>query len=328
MENGALLEAYDLRKYFPIKSGVLRRVTGFVKAVDGVSFEVRKGECLGLVGESGCGKSTTGRLLLKLLPLDGGRVLFNGQDITDLSQREFRPYRRHIQIIFQDPFSSLNPRFTIGKAIEEGIRIFEGDHPRRERLKKVRELLELVGLPPDSENRYPHEFSGGQRQRACIARAIALNPSFIVCDEPVSALDVSVQAQIINLLQDLQRRLRLSYLFISHDLAVIRHISHRVLVMYLGRIVEAGSVEDIFERRKHPYTSALLSAVPVPDPSVKRRRIILPGDVPSPIDPPWGCTFHPRCPIMKDSCRDAFPPLLEVEKGHFVACYRAEESLV
>lgn len=326
--DGLVIEAHDLKKYFPVRTGFLRRVTGYVKAVDGVSITVRRGECVGLVGESGCGKSTTGRLLLKLLPLDGGRIVFKGTDISSLSQTEFRPLRRYMQIIFQDPFSSLNPRFTIGKTISEGLEIFEPQVSRAQRRERVNELLRLVGLSEDAYERYPHEFSGGQRQRICIARAISLNPDFVVCDEPVSSLDVSIQAQIINLLEDLQRQLGLSYLFISHDLAVVRHISNRVMVMYLGKIVESGTVAHIFERRRHPYTAALLSAVPVPDPLQKRKRIILGGDVPSPANPPAGCTFHPRCPIATERCSQSFPPLVENEPGHLVACYRSSEGLV
>jgi oligopeptide transport system ATP-binding protein len=318
-----LLRVEGLRKYFPIRRGVFRGVVGYVRAVDGVDFTIEQGQCFSLVGESGCGKTTTGRAILNLHPVDAGAIAFKGRDVTNLPAGEMRPIRRNMQIVFQDPYGSLNPRFTVGRIIGEGISIFEPRLTRADRTDRVRELLRIVGLPPDSLRRYPHEFSGGQRQRIGIARAIALNPEFIVCDEPVSALDVSVQAQIINLLSDLRREYSLSYLFIAHDLAVVKHISDHVAVMYLGKIVESASKDELFGDPRHPYTLALLSAVPVPDPKVRRERIVLKGSVPSPADPPPGCPFHPRCSRADARCSREAPPVVDVSPGHTVRCWRA-----
>ncbi len=330
-----LLEVKNLKKYFPVKRGIFRRTVGWVKAVDGVSFFIRRGETLGLVGESGCGKTTTGRAILKLIEPDpGSQILFHDDgrviDIAKLRPRQMKPLRRKMQIIFQDPYSSLNPRMTIGDIIAEPLIIHGVARTRKEREARVRELLEAVGLNPAYMKRYPHEFSGGQRQRIGIARALALDPQLIVCDEPVSALDVSIQAQVINLLEDLQKEFGLTYLFIAHDLSVVRHISDRVAVMYLGKIVEMAETEELFQNPKHPYTEALLSAVPVPDPDVKLERIILEGDVPSPVNPPSGCVFHPRCPYYNrngwEVCRTQTPELVDVTgTGHFAACHFARE---
>ena len=325
-ESDVLLEVRDLKKHFPVRSGVLRRVVGHVRAVDGVDLAIERGECFSLVGESGCGKTSTGRTILNLQKADAGSVIFKDRDITNLPAGQMRPIRRHMQIIFQDPYGSLNPRFTVGRIIGEGLTIFEPSSGRSERADRVQELLRIVGLPPDSVRCYPHEFSGGQRQRIGIARAIALNPEFIVCDEPVSALDVSVQAQIINLLRDLQQEYNLSYLFIAHDLAVVRHISHHVAVMYLGRIVESSGKDELFGDPRHPYTIALLSAVPVPDPKVKRDRIVLSGGVPSPANPPSGCPVHPRCHRADAQCSKEEPPIVEVSPGHTVRCRRVHEK--
>jgi peptide/nickel transport system ATP-binding protein len=314
---GFLLEVKELRKHFPIHGGILRRPIGAVRALDGVSFRMRTGETLGLVGESGCGKTTTGRCLLRLMEPSGGRVRFDGRDVFELKPGQLRALRRDMQIIFQDPYGSLNPRLTVGSLLAETFQIHGVAWDRH----RVAELLELVGLQPDHARRYPHEFSGGQRQRIGIARAIALNPKLIVCDEPVSALDVSIQAQIINLLEELQQRLQLSYLFIAHDLSVVRHISDTVAVMYLGKIVEMAATEPLFSHPLHPYTEALLSAVPVPDPRSKRRRLVLQGDVPSPSNPPSGCAFHTRCPHVMPVCRQVEPAFAELETGHFAACH-------
>jgi oligopeptide/dipeptide ABC transporter ATP-binding protein len=315
-----LLEIEQLRKHFPIRRGILSRISGHVLAVDGVSFAISHGETLGLVGESGCGKSTVGKVILRLLDATSGTVKVEGTAITNLTAGEMRPYRRRLQVIFQDPYSSLNPRMTAGRIVGEPLGNY-GMARGAAREKRVAELFERVGLRREHMIKYPHEFSGGQRQRLGIARALALNPSLIVCDEPVSALDVSVQAQVINLLMDLQREFGLSYLFIAHDLAVVEHISHRIAVMYLGKIVELTDKQSLFHRPQHPYTEALLSAVPIPDPDVKRKRILLTGDVPSPIRPPPGCRFHTRCPYAEARCRSIEPPLQEVRAGHFVACH-------
>ncbi len=318
-----LLEVRNLTKQFPVRTGVLQRITGAVKAVDGVSFDVRAGETLALVGESGCGKTTTGRSILRLIEPTAGTVRFDGTDVLALRGEALRRMRRHMQIIFQDPYGSLNPRMTVGAAIKEGL-IVHGLAEGGDADRRVATLLDEVGLRPEYAARYPHEFSGGQRQRIGIARALAVEPSFIVCDEPVSALDVSVQAQVVNLLRDLQRERGLSYLFIAHDLAVVAHMADRVAVMYLGRIVELAPRRTIFSTPLMPYTQALLSAVPVPDPTAKRQRILLPGDPPSPANPPTGCVFHPRCPSpLKDAeCTRVVPPLEEKSPGHFVACIK------
>lgn len=315
-----LLEVLNLKKYFPIKGGVLGREIGQVKAVDDVSFTVKQGETLGLVGESGCGKSTTGRSILRLIEPTDGKVFFEGKDITTLSADEMRKMRRDMQIVFQDPFASLNPRHTVEKILEEPL-IVHGLGNSKERKERVHQLLQVVGLNGYHAKRYPHQFSGGQRQRIGIARALAVNPKLIVADEPVSALDVSIQSQVLNLMQDLQKEYNLTYIFIAHDLSVVRHISDRVGVMYLGRIVELADKDSLYEDPKHPYTEALLSAVPIADPDITRERIILQGDVPSPANPPKGCTFHTRCPKVMDICRVERPVLKDVGNGHFVACH-------
>ena len=325
----ALLSVRDLRKHFPIRKGLFGRGGGAVKAVDGVSFDVLPGETLGLVGESGCGKSTTGRAVLRLIDPTSGSVTFAGQDVLALKGDALRRLRRQMQIIFQDPFSSLNPRMSVGAIVREGLtihRLAEGAEADR----RVRQLLDEVGLRPEYAHRYPHEFSGGQRQRIGIARALAVEPKFIVCDEPVSALDVSVQAQVVNLLQDLQRDRGLAYLFIAHDLSVVEHIADRVAVMYLGRIVELATRESLYREPLMPYTQALLSAVPVPDPTVRRERIVLGGDVPSPANPPSGCVFHPRChhPAKDAACARIMPPLEEKAPGHHVACIKQVPTAV
>ncbi len=318
-----LLEVNDLVMHFPLTQGIIiQRKVGAVQAVDGVSFKVHKGETLGLVGESGCGKSTTGRAILQLYKPTSGEVKFGGRDLTKLDGNAMRKMRRHLQMIFQDPYASLNPRMTVGSIIAEPMQIHDLV-PRDQRNRRVQELLETVGLNPYFANRYPHEFSGGQRQRIGVARALAASPDFIVCDEPVSALDVSIQAQVINLLEDLQAQFGLTYLFIAHDLSVVRHISDRIAVMYLGKIVELAANNDLYDNPLHPYTKALLSAVPIPDPKIekKRERLILTGDVPSPINPPSGCHFHTRCPYVMPVCKEIEPLFADQGSGHFVACH-------
>jgi oligopeptide/dipeptide ABC transporter ATP-binding protein len=313
-----------LAKYFPVQDGWFGRGRRFLRAVDGVSIRVRRAETLGLVGESGCGKSTLGRLMLRLLDPTFGRVIFDGQDVTQLSQRDLRPLRRRMQIIFQDPYSSLNPRMTVREIVGEAIRVHKLAKTRADEEARIAELLEKVGMRADAMDRYPHEFSGGQRQRIGIARALAVEPQFIVCDEPISALDVSIQAQIVNLLVELQETMGLAYLFVSHDLKVVEHVSHRVAVMYLGKIVEQAPATALYTEPRHPYTRALLAAAPQPDPERKRVRLVLEGDVPSPIDPPAGCAFHPRCPrAVKGTCDKETPRLEETAQGsaHRVACW-------
>ncbi|CAN5807163.1 dipeptide ABC transporter ATP-binding protein [soil metagenome] len=317
----ALLSVRDLKKHFPIKKGFWSRTVGHVKAVDGVSFDILPGEVLGLVGESGCGKTTTGRSILRLIEPTAGVVEFEGENVLELDRPEMRRLRRRMQIIFQDPYSSLNPRITVGAMLAEVLRIHkiaEGQAAKA----RIRQLLEVVGLFPEHASRYPHEFSGGQRQRIGIARALSVDPKFIVCDEPVSALDVSVQAQVINLLQDLQKEFDLTFLFIAHDLAVVEHISNRVAVMYLGKLMEMADSEELYENPLHPYTRALLAAIPVPVPNARRERIELEGDVPSPANPPSGCPFHPRCPIATAECAEVTPEFRDVGGGHYVACIK------
>jgi oligopeptide/dipeptide ABC transporter ATP-binding protein len=317
-----LLEVRDLTKHFPIRRGLLSRTVGHVRAVDGVSFSLTEGEVLGLVGESGCGKTTTGRCILRLIEPTSGSVRFAGREVTTLGKRELRSLRREMQIVFQDPYSSLNPRLTVGSMIGEALAIHGLARGQAAR-DRVAELLRLVGLHPDHARRYPHEFSGGQRQRIGVARALAVKPRLIVADEPVSALDVSIQAQIINLLRDLQRQMRLTYLFVAHDLSVVEHISDRVAVMYLGRIVELAGSETLYREPSHPYTVSLLSAIPTPDPGGKKDRIVLKGDVPSPANPPSGCRFHPRCYMAQEICSREEPLLREVRPGHWAACHFA-----
>jgi peptide/nickel transport system ATP-binding protein len=326
--NGNLVELTDLKMYFPIKSGVvLDRHVGDIKAVDGVSLEIKRGETLGLVGESGCGKSTVGRTILRLYEPTEGTILFAGQDITRLGESELRPLRRRMQMIFQDPYSSLNPRHSVGRIIGEPMTT-HGIASRREANARVRELLQIVGLPADAGSRYPHEFSGGQRQRVGLARALSVNPDLIVADEPVSALDVSIQAQIINLLENLQSEFELTYLFIAHDLAVVRHISDRIAVMYLGTIVEISPAEELYDNPLHPYTISLLTAVPIPDPVIERQRerILLAGDLPSPANPPPACRFHTRCPYVQPTrCKTDVPALRKLADGHIASCHWAED---
>ncbi len=319
-----LLEVRDLKVHFPMRGGILgQRDLGSVKAVDGVSFDVRRGETLGVVGESGCGKSTTGLAILRMVDITGGSIVLDGQDITDLSSAELRPMRRQMQMVFQDPYGALNPRMRVLDIVGEPLVAHAMASSREELRQRVAELLELVGLAGNMIERYPHEFSGGQRQRIGIARALAVNPSLVVCDEPVSALDVSIQAQIINLMEDLQEELGLTYLFIAHDLAVVRHISDRIIVMYLGKIVEIASRDDLYSDPKHPYTQALLSAIPVasPDAEAERDLDLLEGEVPSALNPPSGCHFNPRCPMARDDCTAREPALAQQGNGHFVACH-------
>lgn len=315
-----LLVVENLKKYFPVRSGLLQRVTAWVKAVDGVSFTIREGETFGLVGESGCGKTTVGRTILRLIPPTSGTVYFDGEDIFQLRRRELKFMRRNMQIVFQDPYSSLDPRMPVGETIAEGMAI-HGIGTPKERPEIIAQLLQKVGMNPYHARRYPHEFSGGQRQRIGIARALALQPKFIVCDEPVSALDVSVQSAVLNLLRSLQRELGLTYLFIAHNLSVVEHISDRVGVMYLGKMVEVADRETLFRNPLHPYTQALLSAIPIPNPKIKRERIVLTGDVPSPLNPPKGCRFHPRCPLAVDICQQVEPVFEQKAADHWVACH-------
>lgn len=329
-DNHILLEVKDLKKYFPIKKGLLKKVVGQVRAVDGVSFFIREGETLGLVGESGCGKTTTARCILRALDPTAGQILFRTQsgqvvDVATLSDEELRPLRREMQMIFQDPFASLNPRMNLLDIVGEPLLVIEGIKNRQERAERVAELLRLVGLRPEYMQRFPHAFSGGQRQRIVIARALALHPRLVVADEPVSALDVSVQAQVLNLMLELQQRFNLTYLFVAHDLSVVKHICDRVAVMYVGKIVEMAPTEELFYCPKHPYTAALMSAVPVPDPRIRSAMTPLEGEVPSPANPPSGCYFHPRCRYTIDRCRQEAPQLEEISRNHFVSCHRAHE---
>jgi oligopeptide/dipeptide ABC transporter ATP-binding protein len=319
----SLLEIRDLKMHFPVTEGTVRqKVVAHVKAVDGVSFSIARGETLGLVGESGCGKTTVGRCILQLERSTSGEILFKGQDLTQFDQKALVPVREKIQVIFQDPYSSLNPRMKIGSMLDEPMRVHGIIKDQKQRRARVNELLSVCGLDPKFSDRYPHEMSGGQRQRVGIARALALNPEFIICDEAVSALDVSIQAQVINLLEDLRRQFNLTYLFIAHDLSVVRHISDRVAVMYLGNLVELAGGDELFDRPMHPYTRALLDAVPIPDPEVESHRAhkVLQGEVPSPMNPPSGCVFHPRCPLAVDSCSVSVPQGREISPGHWVAC--------
>jgi oligopeptide/dipeptide ABC transporter ATP-binding protein len=318
-----LLQVTGLKKYFPVRSGIFSRVSAWVKAVDDVSFHLRQGETLGLVGESGCGKTTVGRSILRLMEPTAGTIIFEGGDLLSLSPKKLRQTRRRMQIIFQDPYSSLNPRMTIGAIVAEPLKIHQIAKGKALQ-EQVDQLFTRVGLRPEHQSRYPHEFSGGQRQRVGIARALALNPKFIVCDEAVSALDVSIQAQILNLLRDLQKEFHLSYLFITHDLNVVQYLADRIAVMYVGKLAEVAPAEDLFATPKHPYTQALLSANPVPDPTAPPKRILLPGDVPSPLNPPSGCRFHPRCPEVMDVCKTVEPQLIHIgppERGHQVWCH-------
>ena len=323
-----LLSVRDLKMHFPITKGIIfQKQVGAIKAVDGINFDLYRGETLGLVGESGCGKSTTGRAILQLYRPTGGEVVFEGKDLVTVKGEDLRKMRRRMQMIFQDPYASLNPRMTVGSIVGEPLEVHNIGANKQERQERVQELLKIVNLNPYFINRYPHEFSGGQRQRIGIARALAVNPSFIVCDEPISALDVSIQAQIINLLEDLQDEFDLTYLFIAHDLSVVRHISDRIAVMYLGKIVELAERDELYATPMHPYTQALLSAVPIPDPVIEnqRKRIILEGDVPSPANPPKGCHFSTRCPKVMDICRQEEPPFKDYGAGHFAACWLYEE---
>lgn len=324
-EAAPLVEVRDLVKHFPVRGGVLQRTMGYVQAVDGVTFDIRRGETLGLVGESGCGKTTVGRLLLRLIEPTAGTVRFDGVDLTAIKGAALKPYRRRMQIIFQDPYASLDPRTPVGDSIGEGLRIHDLG-TAAERRAKVTRMMDMVGLQAYHARRYPHEFSGGQRQRIGIARALVLEPELVVCDEPVSALDVSIQAQVLNLLKSLQRELGLTYVFVAHNMGVVEHISDRVAVMYLGRVVELADRRDLFRKPEHPYSSALMSAIPVPDPEARRQRVILTGDVPSPVNPPSGCRFHPRCPLRTEFgdpeiCAAQVPPLIDLGGDHLCACH-------
>jgi peptide/nickel transport system ATP-binding protein/oligopeptide transport system ATP-binding protein len=324
--NNVLVQVQDLVKYFPIRGGLLQRTVANVRAVDHVSFDVKAGETLGLVGESGCGKTTTGRAVIRLLEATSGDVIFEGKKVYKMDSHQLKRLRKDMQIIFQDPYGSLDPRMPIGEIIGEGLRA-HGVGNADERKRRVSEMMMRVGLRPEYARRYPHEFSGGQRQRIGIARALVLKPKFVVCDEPVSALDVSIQSQVLNLLKDLQKELGLTYLFIAHNLAVVKYISDRIAVMYLGKIVELAETMELFKRPLHPYTKALLSAIPEPDPTLKRQRIVLTGDVPSPVNPPAGCRFHPRCPIFaKGKCDVEEPAWREVKAGHWAACHYADQN--
>jgi oligopeptide/dipeptide ABC transporter ATP-binding protein len=320
-----LVDVRNLVKYFPVRAGILQRVAGWVKAVDDVSFHIYEGETFGLVGESGCGKTTVGRTILRLIPATSGTVIFEGKDINSLSGAELKKMRRDMQIIFQDPFSSLDPRVPVGESISEGLRIHT-NKSAQERYEIVVEMLARVGMRADHARRYPHEFSGGQRQRIGIARALALRPKLIVCDEPVSALDVSIQAQVLNILRELQRDFGLTYLFIAHNLSVVEHFSNRVGVMYLGKMVEIAERDELYKNPLHPYTQALMSAIPIPDPTLKRQRILLEGDVPSPLNPPTGCRFHTRCPLAFDRCSQEEPPLVDYGDEHYAACWLLESG--
>jgi oligopeptide/dipeptide ABC transporter ATP-binding protein len=323
-KNDKLVEVRNLKQYFPIKKGVFSSVVGHVRAVDDVSFDIFEGETLGLVGESGCGKTTTGRMILQLIKPTAGKVFFQGNELTAMDRKSLRPLRKKMQVIFQDPFSSLNPRQTVGGMLSEALKIHRIARGR-DAEERIKEILTLVGLSPVHANRYPHEFSGGQRQRIGIARALSVNPSLIIADEPVSALDVSIQAQILNLLQDLQKKLNLTYLFIAHDLSVVEHISDRIAVMYLGKIVELSPADKLYCDPLHPYTIALMSSVPVADPKIEKKRIFLEGDVPSPANPPPGCSFHPRCKYSTPDCKEVVPPLEDVRDGHFAACIHLDK---